>query len=323
MDNVHTPEELLTNWMSMLGRSASIVRHFPGRDLWLIQATDGTNYYLKKYGPWRNLPLADEALVLRYLNRQDVHVAEILPTDDGDVFAGHPDESFVLIPQLKSSPMSATDVLISEEAIGCAMAKLHMALDEFPFPIDSYTEDLRGALASELILPPELADSFEHRRAGVIAALSDLPIQLIHGDMTPGNIIMKGMGEVSGFIDFDHLPIGPRIWDIAKYLSRRLRMNWRADDATANHERTDHIAPFLRGYQAEGSLSRTELAALPGLILAGNVIEASYFAEISSGKLQRRMLDDHELVMLDSIEAAAWQLAHWDQIQTVIQPAMN
>lgn len=318
MEQEHAPEAVLIAWNRILGESAGIVEHFPGRDLWLIQATDGKNYYLKKYGPWRNLPLSDEALVLKYLNRQDVEVAEILPTDDGDVFAGHPDESFVLMPELESASLSAAAVLESEEVIGRAVAKLHVALSNYPVPIDSYAEDLRGALAGDLNLPGSLAELFHSRRDGLISGLSDLPVQLIHGDMTPGNIIMKGIGEVSGFIDFDHLPMGPRIWDIAKYLSRRLRMTWRRDDPAAAHVRTDHLAPFLRGYQEVSPLDRDELAALSGLIAAANLIETSYFMEISSGSLQRRMLPDHDDVMADSAEAAQWQLLHWDDAERAV-----
>lgn len=320
---MHTPEEILANWLSPLGVNASIVQEFTGRDLWLIHAMDGTNYYLKKYGPWRNLPLADEYRLLRYLDSRGIRVGKLMPTDSATLFAGDPDESFVLIPQLKSSPMSAADVLISEEAIGRAVAKLHVALSNYPGPIDSYTEDIRGALASELMLPLSLAQSFAPRRAEVISTSTDLPTQLIHGDLTPGNIIMQGIGDVSGFIDFDHLPMGPRIWDIAKYLSRRLRMNWRRDDPSATYGRTDHIAPFLRGYQSDSPLSVEELAALPALIAAGNVIETSYFMEISSGELVRRKLPDHDEVLADSTEAAEWQLSHWDNVVDAVESTMG
>lgn len=323
MEQEHAPEDVLFAWNRVLGTSPRIVERFPGRDLWLIRATDSGNFYLKKYGPWRNLPLVDEARLLRYLSGCGIRVAEILPTDDAALFAGNPDELFVLVPELESRPLSAADILTSEEVIGSEVARLHVALNRFPGPIDSYTEDLHGALTGELMLPDSLADLFEPRRDGIVAALEDLPVQLVHGDMTPGNIIMKGTGDVSGFIDFDHLPKGPRIWDIAKYQSRRLRMNWRQNDPTATHARQEHIAPFLHGYQAVSPLGREERATLPGLIVAANVIETSYFMEISAGRLQRRKLPDHDEVLADSMEAAQWQLSHWDQIQTAIQSALN
>lgn len=164
------------------------------------------------------------------------------------------------------------------------------------------------------MLPPELAPLFEVRRVEMIKALRELPTQLVHGDLTPENIVLRRPVEASGFIDFEHLPHAPRIWDVAKYLSRRLRMHWRVDDQTAVHSRLDHIAPFLRGYHEICPLSSRERSALPAMIATANVIEVSYFMEIAAGVLDRRKLSDHHEVLADSTEAAVWHLAHWKEV---------
>lgn len=319
MNRQHTPEEMLADWAGILGETASITGHSPGRDIWRVTAENGDEYFLKRYGPWRNLPLADEARILRHLNGQGVRAAEILPTDNALLSAGNQDELFVLFPQLASRDFDAASTLAMEPGIGDAVAKLHLALSNYPWAVRSYSENLAGSLAGELLLPPDIRGLFEVRRDQMISTLENLPSQLIHGDMTPGNILLRHPGEVSGFIDFDHLPCGPRIWDMGKYLSRRIRQDWRRDDRSANHGRLDHIPEFLRGFQAMNPLEPVEIVALPAAIAAGNILETSYFMEISAGTLIRRKLPDHDEVLADTIEATHWHLTHWDAVVDAVR----
>lgn len=321
MTEAYSPELILHSWARILGPQPEIVERFPGRDLWRIQASDMQHFYLKRYGPWRNLPLEDEARVLHYLASSGIGVAELLATDEGLPHAGSAEELLVLFPHLEAVTLNATETLASEKAVGRAMAELHGALASYVGPIDAYVENLKGDLQSDLMLPPSLAELFGPRRGEVVSLISPLSTQLIHGDMTPGNVILKNRGEVSGFIDFDHLPIGPRAWDAAKYLSRRLRRNWIRDDATASHDRTAHIAPFLQGYTEINPLNQVDLDALNGLILTANVIETSYFLQVSSGKLPRRILPDHDEVLKDSAEAAKWHLLNWDVMAEAVESA--
>ena len=318
MPEAGTPAVALESWKHLLGEQPEILEHFEGRDLWRVKAGDGRCFYLKRYGPWRNLPLVDEARVLRYLASNGITVAEMLPTYAGVIHAGNVEESFVLFPELESVQLNAAETLASEPAIGHAMARLHHVLARYPGPIYAYHERLEHTLQHDMLLPSSLERLFVARKDEMLSALSHLPTQIVHGDMTPGNILMKEPGVVSGFIDFDHLPFAPRAWDIAKYLSRRLRMRWRAEDATASHDRCDHIAPFLRAYIAANPLTSGEIAAIPSLIAAANVIETSYFLQISAGTLPRRMLADHEAVTADSAEAAEWQFRHWNVVSSAI-----
>jgi Ser/Thr protein kinase RdoA (MazF antagonist) len=52
------------------------------------------------------------------------------------------------------------------------------------------------------------------RGASIAATLRGLPEQLIHRDCHPGNVLVDGT-RVIGFIDCDHLCIGPRLFDVA------------------------------------------------------------------------------------------------------------
>lgn len=314
MAQVRDANEILREWLGVLGSQPSRLEKYPERELWKVQTRDGREFYLKHAGPWRNLPITHEAQVLNYLANQGVSVAEFLPADSGKVYAGDASDPWVLMPRLGSEIFSAIEVLQHETEIGTLIARLHVALAQYPGKVDSYTEDLRGSMERELMLPPSLMDAFSERKHEMISALAELPTQLVHGDLTPENIVLSRPISGSGFIDFEHLPHAPRIWDVAKYLSRRLRMRWRSQDPSASHDRLNHLVPFLRGYRAIVDLQPEEVAALPSLIATANVIEVSYFMEIASGVLNRRMLSDHQEVLDDSIEAAAWHFAHWDEV---------
>jgi Ser/Thr protein kinase RdoA (MazF antagonist) len=309
---------ILRNWATLVGDQVSPGAEDTGRELWPVIARDGAQYYLKRLSPWRNLPLADEARVLRWLSQQGVDVAEFLITDQAALFARDAEDSFVLIPRITSDRLNPAEVLELEEAVGRAIAGLHLALAAYPWPANSYTERLADALLGDLLLPPDVAEAFAGRRADMAAAIRQLPVQLVHGDLTPENILLRRPAWVAGFIDFDHLPLAPRIWDLARYLSRRLRLRWQQGQEPAP-DRLDYIGRVIYGYHRTSRLTDAELNALPASIAAGNLIEASYGQQLTSGLLERRRLPDHDEVLADTIEAARWHLANYSAVEDAVQ----
>ena len=313
--------DALNDWATILGAGATAGAELPGRELWPVAAEDGSLYYLKRLGPWRNLPVADEARVLRWLSHNGIGVAEFMITDRARLFAGEVEDSFVLIPRIASDQLGPSEVLGMEEAVGAAIAELHQQLAAYPRSVSSYTEQLAVALGGELRLPPDIAAGFAERRAAMVALIERQPVQLVHGDLTPDNVLLRRPAAVAGFIDFDHLPIAPRIWELGRYLSRRIRLRWQGIER-AQH-RLEHIQPLIRGYQAVSPLTGAELDALSAMILAGNLIEVSYGQQIADGVLERRMLPDHHEVLTDAIEATRWQLAHEGDVENVVRSAVR
>ncbi|SDS01692.1 phosphotransferase enzyme family protein [Microlunatus soli] len=302
---------ILNDWRTVLGDNATAGAEFEGRELWPVTATDGRCYFLKRLGPWRNLPLADEFRVLRHLAARGILVAEYLITDRARLYAGAIEDSYVLMPRLAESRLDRRAVLALEPVIGAAVADLHAALAGHPWPVASYHEDIVGNLRRELDLPPDLAEAYEARRDRVIDDLTGLPEQLIHGDLTIDNVLL---GDVIAFIDLDHLPYGLRLWDLAKYLSRRLRC-----PASEAAEALPHLSRFLSGYQQRSPLSAAELAAFPSLIIGAGVIEISYLRQVLSGALERRRLPDHERTLWATVEALRWQLDDHDSIAEAVR----
>ncbi|HEV2529442.1 MAG TPA: phosphotransferase [Thermomicrobiales bacterium] len=314
---LQTPQDLapiLADWKTILGDAPTRGEPSAGRELWPVTAEDGARYFLKRLGPWRNLPLADEARILRHLASHGVPVAEFIPNDHAMLYAGAIEDCFVLVPRLVSDRFDALQVVPVGEQIGEAIGQLHVALARYPWSANSYQEQTIASLQGALMLPPDVAVAFEQRRDQMIAALADLPTQLIHGDLTPDNVLLRQPGAVSGFIDFDHLPLAPRTWDIARYLSRRVRRRWRQGNALSDSDRLVHVAGVLRGYHRVNPLTAIEIDGLVAGMTAGNVLDASYLHEISAGTLDRRRMPDHDAELADTVEAALWLLNGYEQV---------
>lgn len=311
----------LADWQTLVGENPTLDVVDDLRELWQVQSVYGERYYLKRLGPWRNLPVLSEYRMLVHLLEEGVRVPAFLLTDDGAVTAGPIDDSFVLMRALQHVHLPANEIPHHESEIGVATAHLHQAMSRYSQPLGSYTEDIKGGITGELRLPDDLLQRFDAVRYEILDLLSKLPLQIVHGDFTPGNVLHLAHGRGVGFIDFDHLPNAPRIWDVAKYLSRRLRFHW--CQGASPTIRTDCVEAFVAGYIKVTKLDQTEIEALPGAMLAYNVLEASYNQCILDGILPRRMFPDHAEVLHDTLQTIDWQLSHLDAVSAAVHRGVS
>lgn len=145
------------------------------------------------------------------------------------------------------------------------------------------------------------------RGSDIEAALRGLPEQLIHRDCHPGNILVQGT-QVIGFIDCDHLCIGPRIFDLAYYAVHHLK--WVTDDATATQRWLTDLPSLLAGYRTQQSLTQAEVAALPYGMMAYHLLLADWFMH----------LPQTESIALE-VQALDWLDLHFDAIVEAIMPS--
>ena len=126
-------------------------------------------------------------------------------------------------------------------------------------PVDVLCGQLRSAgMSAE---QAELLGAAARRAGRWWPGASDLPAQVIHGDLAPGNVLVDAdTGEVTGLLDFELAGAGFRVQDIlaALYNSTALRApDW-----------PRRTAAFLRGCASVRSLEPAEVAALPELLIA-------------------------------------------------------
>jgi Ser/Thr protein kinase RdoA (MazF antagonist) len=162
-------------------------------------------------------------------------------------------------PQLRESPDMAN-------TIGTGIGRLDRVLAQCPRRVSSFTDDPAHQILGEryIRLPPDLRALTSPLRGRLHSAVVDLPMQRTHGDCNVGNLLVHN-GIVTGYIDLDHLPTGPRIYDLSNYLVTRLNSH-------VDHGTPDAMMAVLRhyvaGYHANYPLSERELVAVVPLMLA-------------------------------------------------------
>jgi Ser/Thr protein kinase RdoA (MazF antagonist) len=195
---------------------------------------------------------------------------------------------------------------------GQAIGRLHRALASYPDPEVSrqtWRENLAGQVPTWIAdlgaeLPAAQAGVVQRvgreRGAAIAAALLGLPEQLIHRDCHPGNVLVQGT-RVVGFIDCDHLCIGPRVFDLAYYAVHHVK--WVTDDEVATRRWLANLPHLLTGYRSVHPLLHQEAAALPAAMMAYHLLLAHWFLGV----------ERHEAVALE-VRALDWHHRHYDAV---------
>jgi len=222
-------------WAGHIGPIAALEVAHPGwaggeATAFAVTTKRGERFILKNAAGKLNAERIDtEYNLLRHLQAFGVPVALPILPDSGQLCVRDQNDVYLLYPMLPADhTIAPTGVEQVYANIGAAVARLHVALAAYPGQVDSWTMDLPRTLSEEAIprlqraLTGHDADAFQRVVAGLqdemTAALADLPVQLIHGDCHGGNYLLY-RGDVSGFVDLDHLPTGPRVYDIGYLLA--------------------------------------------------------------------------------------------------------
>ena len=106
------------------------------------------------------------------------------------------------------------------------------------------------------------------------SGLPDWPMQIIHGDWHPGNMLFR-RSRVVAVIDFDAARLQQRILDTANG-ALQFSILGGGDDAAQWPEYLDEsrFKRFLRGYDVVNVLSKAELRTLPSLMIEALIAES-------------------------------------------------
>jgi len=269
----------------------------------LIVPADGVELMLKRAAaaPETRVRLVEQVELTRELFEHGVPVAAPIVALTGEPVVCIDDVVFTLSMRLTARTPGVPNRSEVWAGVGAQLATLHAALEECAASARGWTMDLPRQLADEiwpafdestdasgtLLLDPADRRELSDRVAG-------LPVQRLHGDMHGGNILLDGQG-VYGIVDFDEIPISPRVNDIGYYAADLVK-----NRADLPGDVVDTIGAVVAGYHEAAALSGRELDALVPLMIISELRLLWWFRGASGDSPQR---DIH-------LDTLGWILAH-------------
>ncbi len=157
--------------------------------------------------------------------------------------------------------------------------------------VPSYLELIPERVGDESLVPLVAELQQAYARAADRADATGLPgwpLQIIHGDWHPGNLLFRGQ-RVVGVIDYDTARMQPRIVDVANGVLQ-FSLTRTGDDPESWPEAPDEprMKRFVQGYDsaAMSVVSKGELAALPWLMIEA-IIAESTMPIVATGRFGR------------------------------------
>lgn len=243
-----------------------------------LTAADGRRYVLKVANAAEDPQVVDFQIraLLHLEGKGDpmLDVPKVLRTLDGEtrttLAAGGRTHAVRIVTWLEGRPLGATlpDARLSE-SMGRFLARLGLALADFTHEAADHSLLWDMQRATELrdlvrhIRTPALADlvrrTLDEFETNALPAFADLRRQVIHNDMNPDNVLVRGDRdlEMAGMIDFGDMLLAPLIVDVA-VAAAYLRDPGERPLAL--------IERFVAGYDAERPLEEAELGVLHTLI---------------------------------------------------------
>ena len=283
-------EELLTCWPLGAGAITAPLAS-TGAGGFEVTTQDGRHFLLKRRRP--GPPPAAEHRMLRLLHQRGLPVAVPLPTHAGDTWVAHDDALHELLPWLPGVTGTAArgdDERAWAARLGTTVARVHRDLASLPASLSAAGAPMRlDAVASlEGWVAPALerhADSLDlpRLRPLLARAVEDLgeaeaalPVQLIHRDLHPDNLLYEG-DALSGVLDFELACTGPRLFDLAYCGTSVLLADW---DVRARRARWPSLfAAMVDACERAGGLVPAERAALFPMLCLIELMFIAYAAD--------------------------------------------
>ncbi len=271
-----TDAEMLDLAATHFGLTGSVKRLTSERDLNLLLRTgDGAGYVLKASNPVEPPDVTEfQTLALHHIARMapGLPVPRVMVAHDGRSALPLPAGGvFRVLTYLEGTPLHlAPRSNLQRRAIGATQAALTQALQGFDHPAAGHILlwDIKNAADLRPLLPAiadpgqrATATAFLDRFDAVIApALAQMPVQVVHSDMNPHNVLVDPANpdHIAGIIDFGDMVRTPRVCDVA------VAASYVIDPADPLGSLCAHFA----GYQAVNPLTGAEVDLLFDLITA-------------------------------------------------------
>ena len=280
-------EELLEKWDIGAVTTMESVPSVGGRT-WLVKTIDDRCFVLKE-----TLDLIrserEHVLLLR-LSEAGIPVPVPIVTARGGWCASDREERvFWLYPKLPGLVITehyGGDAENRARACGRAIALLHLCLRECDhlsgFPRLDLVEQIREWAVPRIRTGGTVVDACAIERvwtdAGqeIVSLYSELPRQLIHRDPHPSNMLFD-KGELTGFLDFEMVLKGPRVFDVCYCGSSMLVSGFQEPEKAQRWP--ELCRSLVRGYEEFCPLTPSEYRALYGLFVAIELIFIAYWLD--------------------------------------------
>ena len=201
--------------------------------------------------------------------------APIVPTLTGEDVLRSGNIDCMMMRRAAGRPVDALHLLEHPQegaVLGEGLARLHAALrscDACLYAEEDYGRTMLdwAIPTARASLPAQEAAWLEAYAARVAALFPRLPVQLIHRDPNPDNILIDD-GKVVGFLDFDLARVMPRIFDLCYASTGILCDAFRHADPAMRLRYFDVVRAIWAGYDAVSPLTAEEWQALPDMVLA-------------------------------------------------------
>lgn len=238
---------------------------------------------------------AREAGVLGYLRDRGLPVPEHVRTVRGEPFASDGDggrEVMYLYRALPGQHYESFDGkagVFHARQVGRALGRLHAALAEVPSSAGFDRYGPEAHVDSELSCPGSPYDLARLERIGAHrSASAALPEQLIHRDFHLYNLLFTD-GRPTGYLDFDMLMRGPRLFDVCYCSIETLAK--RFDEVGFPEYWFRILGAILKGYMDHVPLTDLERRGVVSLMMEIQLLLMHYFrADPIPGKNAERVL---------------------------------
>ena len=279
-------EELLGDWK--IG-SVETIMPTPtgGGRTWFVRTTANRGYVLKESDLTRS---EREHEVMLGLSGTRVPVAPPIPTVAGDWYAqGRDGKVYCLYPRLPGKVVPehyAGDARERARGFGRAIGLLHTGLRELDgatgFPemalvahIDEWAiPRIRGG--GTAVDAGLLEQIWRDARSELEPLYLELPQQLIHRDPHPSNMLFSA-GRLTGWVDFELVRRGPRVFDLC-YCASSLLVDGFEDDEK-RRKWPALLRSLARGYEEFCPLTDPERLAVYAVFVAIELIFIAFWLE--------------------------------------------
>lgn len=283
--DINDEQEELYMFYELRDKIDTVLAHWDLQDSEIKRIYDtawqvGDDYVLKVYQDEKMLKR--NLKMLQILTKQDIPVAQIIPTGDGAEYVFADDAFYFLSKRLPGTNISRIDSDSPlARSMGEIIAKLHTTFQkcesEDTFWDNSLLEEMNGWVRESM----EKNDwqriskeEFEQVVSQLTAVYDQLPVQLIHRDIHFGNFLFAD-GVFSGYIDFDLSQRNIRIFDLCYFLLGLLS----EEEGLKMTEETwfGFLRDVFAGYESILKLSEAEKKAVPYVMECIELLFIAYF----------------------------------------------